>query len=41
VTRALLALLVLGLLPATAAAGPVTFVRGASGPGPSRYDRVS
>jgi hypothetical protein len=40
-SRALLALLVLGLFPATAAAGPVTFVRGASGPGPSRYDRVS
>jgi pimeloyl-ACP methyl ester carboxylesterase len=41
VKRALLALLVLGLCPATAAAGPVTFVHGAPGPGPSRYDRVS
>ena len=42
-TRALPALLVLGLLlvPASAAAGPVTSVRGAPGPGPSRYDRVS
>ena len=40
-TRALLALLVLALFPATAAAGPVTSVPGASGPGPSRYDRVS
>ena len=41
VKRALLALLLLGLFPATAAAGPVTSVRGASGPGPARYDRVS
>jgi pimeloyl-ACP methyl ester carboxylesterase len=41
VTRALLALLVLGLFPATAAAGPVVSVKGASGPGPARYDRVS
>jgi pimeloyl-ACP methyl ester carboxylesterase len=40
-TRALLTLLVLGLFPATAAAGPVVSVPGASGPGPSRYDRVS
>jgi hypothetical protein len=40
-TRALLALLVLALFPATAAAGPVISVSGASGPGPSRYDRVS
>ena len=40
-TRALLVLLILGLFPAGAAAGPVTFVHGASGPGPSRYDRVS
>ena len=39
--RGVLALLVLGLFPATAAAGPVVRVRGASGPGPSRYDRVS
>jgi hypothetical protein len=41
VTRALLALLVLGLLPATATAGPVVSVPGAAGPGPARYDRVS
>jgi hypothetical protein len=41
VKRALLALLVLGLFPAGAAAAPVTFVHGAPGPGPSRYDRVS
>ena len=40
-TRALLAVLVLALFPATAAAGPVVSVRGASGPGPARYDRVS
>ena len=39
--RALLALLVLALFPATAAAGPVVSVKGASGPGPARYDRVS
>jgi hypothetical protein len=40
--RALPAVLALGLLlPATAAAGPVTSVAGAPGPGPSRYDRVS
>jgi len=39
--RALLAILVLALFPATAAAGPVTTVPGAAGPGPSRYDRVS
>jgi len=39
--RALLALLFLGLFPATAAAAPVVSVPGASGPGPSRYDRVS
>jgi hypothetical protein len=41
VSRALLALLALGLFPATAAAGPVVSVPGAPGPGPSRYDRVS
>jgi hypothetical protein len=41
VIRALLALVLLGLFPATAAAGPVTVVRGASGPGPSRYGSVS
>jgi hypothetical protein len=29
------------LVPAAAAAGPVTVVPGASGPGPARYDRVS
>ena len=40
-TRALLALLVLALFPATASAGPVVSVSGASGPGPARYDRVS
>jgi hypothetical protein len=40
-TRALFALLVLGLFPATAAAGPVVSVKGAAGPGPSQYDRVS
>jgi pimeloyl-ACP methyl ester carboxylesterase len=41
-TRALLAsLLVLALFPTTAAAGPVVSVKGASGPGPARYDRVS
>ncbi len=39
--RVLLALLVLALFPATAAAGPVVSVKGASGPGPARYDRVS
>ena len=41
--RALPALLLvlLGLFPAGAAAGPVASVPGASGPGPSRYDRVS
>jgi hypothetical protein len=33
--------LVLGLFPATAAAGPVVSVKGASGPGPSRYGSVS
>jgi hypothetical protein len=38
VIRALLAVLVLGLFPATAAAGPVVSVKGASGPGPARYD---
>ena len=37
----LASLLVLGLFPATAAAGPVVSVPGASGPGPARYDRVS
>ena len=41
VKRTLLAVFVLGLFPASAAAGPVTSVPGASGPGPSRYDRVS
>ena len=41
-TRALPALLlVIALFPASAAAGPVTSVPGAPGPGPSRYDRVS
>jgi hypothetical protein len=40
-TRALLTLLVLGLFPATAAAGPVVSVAGAPGPGPARYDRVT
>jgi hypothetical protein len=39
--RVLLALFVLALFPATAAAGPVVPVPGASGPGPPRYDRVS
>ena len=38
--RALLALGLLGLFPATAAAGPVVSVKGAPGPGPARYDRV-
>jgi pimeloyl-ACP methyl ester carboxylesterase len=38
---ALLALLVLGLFPAPADAGPVVSVKGASGPGPSRYGSVS
>ncbi len=37
---ALLAVLLL-LLPALASAGTVVSVRGASGPGPARYDRVS
>jgi hypothetical protein len=41
VSRVLLALLALGLFPATAAAGPVISVPGVSGPGPSLYDRVS
>ena len=40
-TRALLAVVFLALFPATAAAGPVVSVEGASGPGPARYDRVS
>ena len=38
---ALLAVLSLLLLPALASAGTVVSVRGASGPGPARYDRVS
>jgi pimeloyl-ACP methyl ester carboxylesterase len=41
VKAALLALTLLLALPAAASAGPVTFVRGASGPGPAKYDRVS
>jgi hypothetical protein len=40
-SRALLALLVLGLFPAGATAGPLISVPDAPGPGPSRYDRVS
>jgi len=41
VRAALLAVLSLLLLPALASAGTVVSVRGASGPGPARYDRVS
>jgi pimeloyl-ACP methyl ester carboxylesterase len=41
VRAALLALILLLLVPAGATAGPVVKVRGASGPGPARYDRVS
>jgi hypothetical protein len=41
VRAALLALALLLLLPAAASAGTVVTVRGASGPGPARYDRVS
>ena len=37
----LASLLVLALFPATAAAGPVVSVKGASGPGPARYGSVS
>jgi hypothetical protein len=40
VRAALLALMSLLLLPGLASAGPVVSVRGASGPGPPRYDRV-
>ncbi|MEO8687839.1 MAG: alpha/beta hydrolase [Solirubrobacteraceae bacterium] len=39
--RVLLALLGLGLFPASAAAGPVVAVKGAAGPGPARYGSVS
>ena len=38
---ALLAIALLLLVPAAASAGPVVSVRGAAGPGPARYDRVS
>jgi pimeloyl-ACP methyl ester carboxylesterase len=41
VRAALLAVLSLLLLPAVASAGTVVSVRGAAGPGPARYDRVS
>jgi pimeloyl-ACP methyl ester carboxylesterase len=41
VRAALLAVLSLLLLPALASAGTVVSVRGAAGPGPARYDRVS
>ena len=37
----LLALVLLLAVPAVASAGPVLSVRGAAGPGPARYDRVS
>ena len=38
---ALLAVALLLVVPAAASAGPVVSVRGAAGPGPARYDRVS
>ena len=38
---ALLAVALLLLVPGAASAGPVVSVRGAAGPGPARYDRVS
>ena len=38
---ALLAVALLLLVPGVASAGPVVSVRGAAGPGPARYDRVS
>ena len=41
VRAALLAVVLLLLVPAAASAGPVVSVRGAAGPGPARYDRVS
>jgi hypothetical protein len=41
VRAALLAVLSLLLLPSLASAGTVVHVRGAAGPGPARYDRVS
>jgi hypothetical protein len=41
VRAALLALTPLLAVPAVASAGTVVSVRGASGPGPARYDRVS